>query len=78
MRRSLGRSVEWSQPDVPRLLDRLTRGGEVLRQIPMLRRHRWSPPIAILTDYSRQTTPFHGDFNALCPALERRHGVRPA
>ncbi|WP_287697970.1 formylglycine-generating enzyme family protein [Accumulibacter sp.] len=73
LRRSLGRSVEWSQPDVPRLLDRLTR-GEALCRIPMLRRHGWSPRIAILTDYSRQTTPFHGDFNGLCRALEKRHG----
>jgi hypothetical protein len=73
LRRSLGRSVEWNQPDVPRLLDWLTR-GEALRQIPMLRRHGWSQRIAILTDYSRQTTPFHGDFNALCRALEKRHG----
>ncbi len=73
LRRSLGRSLESSQPDVPRLLDRLTR-GEALRQIPLLRRHGWSPRIAILTDYSRPTTPFHGDFNALCHALEKRHG----
>ncbi|HRD90478.1 MAG TPA: hypothetical protein PK752_19815, partial [Accumulibacter sp.] len=73
LRCALGRSVEWSQPDVPRLLDRLTR-GEALRQIPMLRRHGWSPRIAILADYSRQTTPFHGDFNALCDVLEKRHG----
>ncbi|WP_291847429.1 formylglycine-generating enzyme family protein [Accumulibacter sp.] len=73
LRRSLGRSIESSQPDVPRLLDRLTR-GEALRQIPMLGRHSWSPRIVILTDYSRQTIPFHGDFNALCHALEKRHG----
>ncbi len=58
---------------MPRLLDRLTR-GEALRQIPMLCRHGWSPRIAILTDYSRQMTPFHGDFSALCHALEKRHG----
>jgi formylglycine-generating enzyme required for sulfatase activity len=73
LRRALGQTVASRQPDLPRLLDRLTR-GEVLRAIPMLKRHGWSPRIAMLTDYSRQTVPFHGDFSALDHALERRHG----
>ena len=73
LRRALGQTVASRQPDLPRLLDRLTR-GEVLRAIPMLKRHGWSRRIALLADYSRPTIPFHGDFNALGRALERRHG----
>jgi formylglycine-generating enzyme required for sulfatase activity len=73
LRSALGQTVASRQPDLPRLLDRLTR-GEVLRAIPMLRRHGWSPRIAILSDHSRQTVPFHGDFSALNHAIERRHG----
>jgi formylglycine-generating enzyme required for sulfatase activity len=73
LRRALGQTVESRQPDLPRVVDRLTR-GEVLRSIPMHRRHGWSPRIVILADYNRQTQPFHGDFNSLCRALERRHG----
>jgi hypothetical protein len=67
LRRTLGQTVDSRQPDLPRLVDRLTR-GEVLHRIPMLRRHGWSPRIAILADYNRQTQPFHGDFNRLCRA----------
>ena len=73
LRRTLGQTVDSRQPDLPRLIDRLTR-GEVLQRIPMHRRHGWSPRIAVLADYNRQTQPFHGDFNRLCRALERRHG----
>ncbi|WP_299066775.1 hypothetical protein, partial [Accumulibacter sp.] len=73
LRRALGQNIDARQPDLPRLIDRLTR-GEVLRTIPMHRRHGWSPRIAILADYNRQTQPFHGDFNSLCRALEKRHG----
>ncbi|EXI73781.1 MAG TPA: SUMF1/EgtB/PvdO family nonheme iron enzyme [Candidatus Accumulibacter phosphatis] len=73
LRRTLGQTVDSRQPDLPRLVDRLTR-GEVLQRIPMHRRHGWSPRIAILADYNRQTQPFHGDFNRLCRALEKRHG----
>ena len=73
LRRTLGQTVDSRQPDLPRLVDRLTR-GEVLHRIPMLRRHGWSPRIAILADYNRQTQPFHRDFNRLCRALEKRHG----
>ncbi len=73
LRRALGQTVDSRQPDLSRLVDRLTR-GEVLHRIPMHRRHGWSPRIAILADYNRQTQPFHGDFNCLCRALEKRHG----
>ena len=73
LRRELGQTVDSRQPDLARLVDRLTR-GEVLHRIPMHRRHGWSPRIAILVDYNRQTQPFHGDFNRLCHALEKRHG----
>ena len=73
LRRELGRSLELNQPDIPRLLDNLTR-GEALRRIPLLHRHGWSPRIAILADYSRQTTPLHADFDALHRALLKRHG----
>jgi formylglycine-generating enzyme required for sulfatase activity len=73
LRRVLGRRLATCQPDLPRLLERLTR-GEVLRAIPLLQCHGWSPRIAILGDYSRRTRPFHEDFNALCRALEKRHG----
>ncbi|MCM8598147.1 MAG: hypothetical protein NFW04_05775, partial [Candidatus Accumulibacter sp.] len=73
LRRALGRSVASREPDLPRLLARLTR-GEVLRTLPLLVRHGWSPRIAIVTDYSRRTRPFHEDFNSLQRALNRRHG----
>jgi hypothetical protein len=73
LRSALGQTLASRQPDLARLLDRLTR-GEVLRAIPMVKRHGWSPRIAILSDHSRQTVPFHGDFSALNHALERRHG----
>jgi hypothetical protein len=73
LRRALGQTVDSRQPDLPRLVERLTR-GEVLLHIPMHRRHGWSPRIAILADYNRQTQPFHGDFNRLCRALDKRHG----
>ncbi|WP_287639084.1 formylglycine-generating enzyme family protein [Accumulibacter sp.] len=73
LRSVLGRRLATRQPDLPRLLERLTR-GDVLRAIPLLPGHGWSPRIALLGDYSRRTRPFHEDFNALCQALEKRHG----
>ena len=73
LRRALGQTMDSRQPDLPRLVERLTR-GEVLHSISMHRRHGWSPRIAILADYNRQTQPFHGDFNSLWRALEKRHG----
>ncbi|HND39957.1 MAG TPA: hypothetical protein PLH41_13240, partial [Accumulibacter sp.] len=73
LRRALGQSMVSQQPDLQRLVERLTR-GEALPRIPRQRRHGWSSRIALLVDYPSRTQTFHADFNQLCGALEKRHG----
>ncbi len=74
LRQVLSQGVLSRQPDIPRLIDRLSR-GEGLRQIPLRRRRDWSSRICILLDFSRYAQPFRDDYNALCRALAWRRGA---
>ncbi len=74
LRQVLSQGINSRQPDIPRLIDRLSR-GEGLHRIPLRLRRDWSSRICILLDYSRRAQPFRDDYNALCRRLARRRGA---
>jgi hypothetical protein len=74
LRSTLGQSYLSRQPDIPRLISKLS-NGETVRKLPLRAQHHWSAWICILLDHNRQTLPFREDFNALCQALGRLRGA---
>ena len=74
LRRELAQEHVSSEPDITRVIAKLTR-GEVLSRIPKRTRRGWNPRICIVIDYNRRTEPFWDDFNHLRAALERMHGA---
>ena len=73
LRRVLGTAWPTREPDIQRLIRRLSR-GESFRRLPVLSRHAWSPRAILLLDYADESVPYHRDFNALCDALGRMRG----
>ncbi|MEE9355682.1 MAG: formylglycine-generating enzyme family protein [Methylococcaceae bacterium] len=73
LRTVLGRTLPSKHPDIPRLINDVSRGLSI-RQIPLRKQHSWSTTLCIVLDFQDQTEPFFQDFNQLCAKLKKLHG----